>query len=1216
MDNPNNHNETGRGVVSDAEGDLSRAQQLQQQMQQQEPAGENLMQNNQEQAANEAPQEQPRNPARGPPVGPQQPQPPVLPPQQQMPPFAPGPSWPHPQNPMIPPNAPPAVAPQPPPPPSQHAIAMAQYYEARMRDHAAAYASAAAGAAWAAAQIAAQAAEFAASTSASTLPPPPPDPSSRLPPPHFDPSNIPPPALPMPPAPGMYYPAGNSNNANAAMYNGSHPMGGPPPMGSPHAAAVDPSNNNLFYGHSQGEFRDGGGGEGEPYWQQQQPSPQHNKRNNKNNDTDDSYEYRNNRRKRMTRRPPGGISIPRHHNNYNNNNNNNPGNNNNNYHHNDTPRNNQNQGNGANNRRRLRDEHSSNSSCCSGSLGTSIASYNSDQAMSGGHPNNNHNNNNTNNTYAGHNSSGGGHRGNNYFRGGGRGNHYHRYKKKQRQPPSDNSLYGKTPVAALYEWCDKRRLGQPSFALLSQVSKEGGGPEGAYEFSCLLEDGVEWGRGRGTNKASAKQDAARKALMQLLPGVQFDPESGILVALPSPSPVTSPQAAVGGGRPNHHHQQQRQPSSLEDLAPHLAQRLAIASGREDDYDDGNNQQPRGAVDYSSKKLKRAWSVYPGTTSTTNSEEDDENAWYASRGASVCSALLHAMVQIDDRIPEGPQYTFIMTETQTTNAQMKRKGPASSSSGTIVIHRGSFTCNATLQVLCNSPSRPHASGNSEDPNSPEPAECSNAEALDKEASSPITKGQPKEDTEAAESEVSETPRKSAATTSNDGAQVKVLEAVGVASTKRESRHSASAKLLAMLFPECRSMVEVKAAAEAAREAYAAKKQQSKQSSRNFANASNRRRHNRRDRSKIPRLSLSQLNAICTSGENDPPLPDFYAGELRSILGIQQQQDQENSSATTICSQVMGFEKLNLNQDATVESASNQKEEENGGIARSRKPTSSTEGDVSTGHIESNSSSVARQLSRQKQLEERVDKALQALNEHDDEGRSLPSQLTPDDVGRTVLRRATEVEDVERIKRLLSNGPPCGGQLPPVSILGAAASSCTGADYGAGEHSETSQDCGALALRLWGSSTIVLLLCRAIAAFEDPPLGCAVLTLGFSMTKGKVLRVAMIGSEPHLPRERFLEVLDTFATCMDCAMEREQDELRTAVRLQKRDLESVLRSHLGLRSARLSEESQSANFSAPLQSVREESEGGEDSDRSGDATGEVKGRDKPSKRSRVE
>ena len=37
----------------------------------------------------------------------------------------------------------------------QHAIAMAQYYEARMRDHAAAYASAAAGAAWAAARIAA-----------------------------------------------------------------------------------------------------------------------------------------------------------------------------------------------------------------------------------------------------------------------------------------------------------------------------------------------------------------------------------------------------------------------------------------------------------------------------------------------------------------------------------------------------------------------------------------------------------------------------------------------------------------------------------------------------------------------------------------------------------------------------------------------------------------------------------------------------------------------------------------------------------------------------------------------------------------------------------------------------------------------------------------------------------------------------------------------------
>jgi hypothetical protein len=50
----------------------------------------------------------------------------------------------------------------------------------------------------------------------------------------------------------------------------------------------------------------------------------------------------------------------------------------------------------------------------------------------------------------------------------------------------------------------------------------------------------------------------------------------------------------------------------------------------------------------------------------------------------------------------------------------------------------------------------------------------------------------------------------------------IESVGTGSTKRESKHRSSAKLLSLLFPECSSMVEVMAAAEAARECYAAKK----------------------------------------------------------------------------------------------------------------------------------------------------------------------------------------------------------------------------------------------------------------------------------------------------------------------------------------------------------------------------------------------------------
>ncbi len=51
---------------------------------------------------------------------------------------------------------------------------------------------------------------------------------------------------------------------------------------------------------------------------------------------------------------------------------------------------------------------------------------------------------------------------------------------------------------------------------------------------------------------------------------------------------------------------------------------------------------------------------------------------------------------------------------------------------------------------------------------------------------------------------------------------VLEGVGTGATKREARHVASTKLLALLFPDCNGMVEVKQAAENAREKYATSK----------------------------------------------------------------------------------------------------------------------------------------------------------------------------------------------------------------------------------------------------------------------------------------------------------------------------------------------------------------------------------------------------------
>jgi hypothetical protein len=64
-------------------------------------------------------------------------------------------------------------------------------------------------------------------------------------------------------------------------------------------------------------------------------------------------------------------------------------------------------------------------------------------------------------------------------------------------------------------------------------------------------------------------------------------------------------------------------------------------------------------------------------------------------------------------------------------------------------------------------------------------------------------------------------------SDGGDSPKVLEAEGVRASKREARRIACARLLALLFPECRTMVQVKTTAEAARTKYAASKGKTKQ-----------------------------------------------------------------------------------------------------------------------------------------------------------------------------------------------------------------------------------------------------------------------------------------------------------------------------------------------------------------------------------------------------
>ena len=1077
----------------------------------------------------------------------QQPQQQVLPPPE-------GP--PHP--PLFHPPCHPSAAINPPPPVMAPAIPHQQqaleYYEARMRDHAAAYATAAAGAAWAAAQIAAQAAEFAMNATSCQLPP----------------QMVPPP---------MYLPDGRMH------------YGGMPPL--PPGTVVDPNNFHYYNNNTQNNpvaFRQQ---QGYPHHQQQQQQQHQCHQQEQGNEDYDYSNEQNNGRKRAQPRPPGGIRIPtqpqlsfgRSNNSSNNSNINN---------------NNTSNNNGSRVRRRLRDGGDSSNSSCSGSLGTSITSYNSDQAMG---------------NYSSNYGSG--------FRkgtrGGGRG-HYHRYKKKQRQPIDDSSLLGKSAVAALHEFCTKRRMNQPSFVLVSDEDDLDADKKGnRFEMAVYLE-GNEWGRGKGPTKGATKHDAARKALLALIPGVIFDPESGILVELP---PMTD---NTGKGRLQRHNPEAS--ALLEDLAPNLEKRLAIATRQDEDYDDASNSSRPSKVHQSSNKLKRAWNLYPGTTTSTGtSEEDDENAYYESRGASVCSALLHAMVQIDLDIPESPNYSYEVSKVPTANTQMKRKGPVSSSNrNEIVVHRGSsFTCKATLKVLRNqgahqlpdeSSSKPAQAQSKEEETSKQSdvaindankrtPEGDRASEIDESKDNRKRIGQLKGDRG---SDEESKPHDEIENGDDDQRQhTVILEAVGVGITKREAKHKASAKILMQLFPECETMLEVKAAAEAARERYAKKKNAVNQSNRRFIDSQQRGSSSCYEkRAKSPRLSSTShatelRSAFCTA--DDPQLPEHLKEKLSAVLG----QKRPKHQLSSVSCQVVGLEKLNLNQDSPDN------------------PEDTAKRRIRSYNAQE---SISRQLSRQKQLEEQVDKALQALNEHDEEGRSLPDELTVDDVGRLVLRRA-ETDDLSRIQKLLpkpqslSSQPTTGDNatpsLSPLSILGATLEGrCSHyTDQVHYKHSENG-----LPLSLWSSSTFVLLLCRAIAAFEDPPLGCAVLTLGFSPEKGRLLRIAQIGSEIHLPTERFLECLEGFAACMDCSLERRDDEplqgstLKSAgLRLCKSDLRAIIESHV-IGDSRTLPSQDFASARTPLQSVLEESEGGEDSDYPTETNSKLKGQDKPCKRSRVE
>ena len=531
----------------------------------------------------------------------------------------------------------------------------------------------------------------------------------------------------------------------------------------------------------------------------------------------------------------------------------------------------------------------------------------------------------------------------------------------------------------------------------------------------------------------------------------------------------------------------------DSLAPTLAKHLAIDGGCGPGHTDPDDlgevttttdtagkkkRGPQSSSLSSSTTIKRSLEHAAASTSccqsttTSGGEEENSNTYYTGRGAGVCSALLHVMVQIDARIREAPQYLFQVLDQTLLSNQRRRVDPFVSESQTAIrIHRGPFVCTARLKLI------KKVDKESLVLESKPPGDAGDRNLLNEGT---------KHGTDSTTSE-EPTPCSSVSNKISED----ILEAAGVGGTKREAKHIASAKLLALLFPECETMAEVKAAAEAARERYAASRASKHQQHQNGSTGSSRRERQSIDDEESstdkPNRRRRRPAYVLPNPTLDHPVPSNVLDDLKSIC----LSGEPVSHAATMCSQ-------------------------------------------SASEAEAERVSTHRQITnRRKQLDAQVDSALHAFNEQDEEGRSLPAgrEVTADDVGRAVLRRATaEEEDLVRIEKLfLSSLHDCSskrtgnytGYLPSTATNKAWIATSNGIDEEKEPPSCTKSTMTlphALLNSLSSSRgrSIVLLLCRAIAPHEDPPLGCALLTLGFSMESGRLLRIVKIANEPHCPK----------------------------------------------------------------------------------------------------
>lgn len=713
-------------------------------------------------------------------------------------------------------------------------------------------------------------------------------------------------------------------------------------------------------------------------------------------------------------------------------------------------------------------------------------------------------------------------------------------------------------------------------------------------------NGVELGRGRACSKSAAKQSASRKAFSALVPGSVFDPNGILtdvgttgesLLRREAVENAISGRVDVGGGGADNNRESNNihlgsKSLSLDELGPHLAVQLAIGgatshpgAGRiarplSPDHSETSSIStavsedvlPGGALISggpllllhktgshhsstfgASSPLIGASGVlspnsYPcasttsGISSASDVDDEDENAYYASRGASICSTLLHAMWQIDDRIREPPSYSFKLCSNllnipeQTVSSEpcnFKRAKVESS-----LEHAGSrmFQCNASLnlyfpKILVNGKDSTSIMNYWQSPlDYLQSEECipsiGRAESLQsrKRKDSNVLQSTPLPNRSLISQELA--PSLSKQEENEDFIQHK-LNSRGMGITKRESKHKASAILLSSLFPSCKSMIEVKAEAEAAREFYAAKKEAGQPK-----------------RAKIS-IQLSEQRQQSTKVAFPDDLPAKSDISLTSLSLSESKDDTrqvEWSGSTNID---LSFQD---DVDATLQSM---QELDEGGRLASRECEDIGKIILRRASFD-DCEQIQSLLSSNEKVSAKLPKKHWYLAESAAEEIGLPSESEEND------------DDVPR--------------HDTTSDINEYDSEAKYTNYNAKEHPLE-------------ENSIILVLSRAVAPHE-PLLACAILAVHFARGE-RSLSLCKVGRQEHLPLERFIEYLEAFAKNTQCTVEKCND-VKHQLTLTANDIRSFL-----VRSARSSKRPEEdlgsirgTTSNCLLQSVKEE------------------------------